>query len=224
MRRRWSLVATVLIALLMAPRPARAWDWWDWAQEFSGPGPFTTGNTLNTMFRCPERITASNAEAETHDNCLYFDHRSFDNSSQPDNFGAGEISLHFYEVGLSRRLHPAVEVGFGLGVMDIKPGTHKWTITAPRIIFTPAALFAPNANSLKVTTSDSKKDEILKQLAETVRFYLKLNIMLGDLTAADFGVDPTKNSFHTSFERLASAGFILDGNEIYRVVRTAVTR
>lgn len=49
MRRRWSVIVTVVVALFMAPRPARAWDWWDWAQEFSGPGPFHTRKP-NLMF------------------------------------------------------------------------------------------------------------------------------------------------------------------------------
>jgi hypothetical protein len=43
------LFAILLIALFMTPRSAKAWDWWDWAQEFSGPGPFHTRKP-NLMF------------------------------------------------------------------------------------------------------------------------------------------------------------------------------
>src|SRR6185312_7873930 len=52
MRRGLSIVGLFLATLLAFPQPARA-DFWDWLQEFSGPGPFHA-RLPNLMFDiCP---------------------------------------------------------------------------------------------------------------------------------------------------------------------------
>jgi hypothetical protein len=52
MRRVLTVLGLFLATLLVSPRPARA-DFWDWLQEFSGPGPFHA-RLPNLMFDiCP---------------------------------------------------------------------------------------------------------------------------------------------------------------------------
>jgi hypothetical protein len=229
MKRAKTLIGIVLAATLASAAPAEA-GFWDWLQEFSGPGPFSTGATLNTMFPCPEKVKVSsetldrfNPEAPT--TCFFLDHRSFDNTQQPDDFGkikpedlgVGKVELHILEGGFSRRVHPAMEVGFGGGVMWIASRgqvSTKVVLTAPRVIVTPAMLFGRPA--FWNERGDSKK-EALKKALKIVKFYAKMNIVAGDLDAADFGLSPSESSFKTNWERVASTGFIIDANELYRL-------
>jgi len=222
MSRRWSVVTGVLIALLLAPQPARAWDWWDWAQEFSGPGPFTTGSTLNTMLSCLQTVHRSNTDDRVVNPvwCTYFDHRSFDNTQQPDE-PWGKVELDMYEMGVSKLFqNGAVDLGFGAGIMDIKEGTHKWILTVPRVVISPAILFSKPGALHDLEGRDNRAKNAGKRLLKVVKFYAKLNVIVGELTTEDFGGDPSIK-FQTSGERIASAGFILDGIELYRAVRAS---
>ena len=126
MRRNVPLVSLVLILIMGFPRPAKA-NLWDWVQEYSGPGPFH-GHYYNSMSAlCPGKITgADNSEKRVlntpyrpdRDNtCIYFDYRNFNNEDD-DNFPAS-VSTKFYEVGVSARVHRAVEIGFGLGAVHL---------------------------------------------------------------------------------------------------------
>jgi hypothetical protein len=225
MKRAIALIWLTVSAMVVSVRPAQA-DFWDWLQEFSGPGPFGTGQTLNTMVPCPEKFRDSRQSlAFDPDNpltCFFFDHRSFDNTHQPDNFGiknpgdpgVGKVSLHFYEVGFSRRMHPAVELGFGGGFMSIASRgetKYKPVITLSRVVVTPAMLFRSPSYW---NTNPSR----LKHVLKIVKFYGRLNIIAGELDAADFGLSPSESDFKTNMERVASAGFIFDAHEIYRAI------
>jgi serine/threonine protein kinase len=209
-------------AMLVSVSPAQA-DFWDWLQEFSGPGPFGTGKTLNTMLPCPERLGTPSEDLWIFDasrplTCFYIDHRSFDNSHQPDNFGTGKVSLHIFDFGVTRRIHPAVDVGFGMGLMTIDSNEHqdhKWLMTAPRVVFTPAMLF--KSYDFWNQRQSSRNVERVKKALKSVKYYGKLNVIVGEMDGADFGVSP--DAFQTNWERVWSAGFIFDANEIIRLFK-----
>src|SRR5262245_9651612 len=187
MRRRWSMVATLLIALFAAPRTARAWDWWDWAQNLSGPGPFfSSGNIMAEA--CPDTVqktdptTGRSGPVRTLEGpynpekrvpCYYFDWRSFSNHDD-DNFGAGKVTENWYESGASLRLHEAFDLGFGVGFLHTNANDHgetRFVITAPRLVFKPGILF--------------KSDEFWKENRwwrrgiSTLKFYVRGNIVVG---------------------------------------------
>lgn len=226
MRRSWSLVVTALLVMLVIPRSAHAWDWWDWANQFSGPGPFfSRGDVMAEI--CPDTIQQTDPRTketrsvhtleapyneEKRVPCFFFDWRGYSNK-EDDNFGAGKVTTNWYESGASLRLHEAFDLGFGMGVLHTNANDHgetRFVITAPRLVFKPGILF--------------KSDEFWKQNRwwrrgiSTLKFYVRGNIIVGDLTGADFGLKPghPNYNFKSVSERMISAGFILDPTALLR--------
>src|SRR5262249_19590211 len=131
----------VLLASTVSVKPARA-DWWDWLQEFSGPGPFHANyknsfppNTLVTL--CPgngdingrPHMTIRDAKAKIP--CVYVDFRNLINSPDQkvggDNF-PNQVKIVAYDFGVAFDLEQRIQVGAGLGFMHLnsqdteKPG------------------------------------------------------------------------------------------------------
>lgn len=222
MKRALSLVGMALITLLF-PAPARA-DVWDWLSEFSGPGPFHTRN-LNLMTPCVEEIKATSEEAmkpvsvSQPKTCWWVDYRSFTNKPDQDDFRAGRVDIHVTEAGASVKVHRAIDIGFGAGAMFFdsdngEPFTRA-VLTVPRVVITPALLFGSDSDW---TTSSSTRLRRLKSFAKTVKYYFKENIVLGPLSQEDFGLTPTQSNFKVTNDRVFSSGFILDLNEIGRLI------
>ena len=218
MRRAFSLVGLFLIALTAAPRSAEA-DIWDWLQEFSGPGPFHTRN-LNLMVPCTNEVGVRSEALPQVDPsnpkpCWYIDYRSFKNNTDQDNFKAGKVELHVFEVGGSVRLHRAIDVGFGGGAMFFnteKGGKFvRGVLTVPRVQITPAMLFGSSGFW-------SGHQSRGKTLLKSVKYYLKENIVLGPLDAERFGLSASQSNFKVTNDRVFSCGFIIDFNEAVRFV------
>jgi hypothetical protein len=257
MRRRWSLIVIVVIGLFMVPRPARAWDWWDWAQEFSGPGPFHSRHP-NLMFdvclddaqkyKSVERIdnnqqtyTEQVPEVDERNRpvterllrdfdvrpektidgrsitgvplCYFADFRFFQNRDD-DNFGVPGVKLDVYEFGVSARLHHAISLGFGGGVMKIStPGHTAWqgVLTGPRVIIKPLLIYG----SPEFWRRD-KRTRTWHLILGSVKYYVKEDIVLGHLTGADFGLTNGSPNFKFDVEgdRQFSTGFIVDLTDV----------
>jgi len=222
MKRNVPLLGLVLVLIVGFPRPAKA-GLWDWVQEWSGPGPFH-GSWYNSMWAlCPGKITgADNSEKRVlntpyrpdRDNtCIFFDYRNFKNEDD-DNFPAS-VSAKFYEVGVSARVHRAVEIGFGLGAVHLSSESGgnavtetKMVLTVPRVAIKPILFFGP--------PSFWESHHTQRKIASILKFYFKENIIVGEMTAADFAVDPTVNSFRAKNDHVASLGFNFDVTELLR--------
>ena len=222
MRRNVPLVSLVLILILGFPRPAKA-NLWDWIQEWSGPGPFH-GSWYNSMFElCPGKIEQLDRSEKRvlnapyrpgKDNtCIFFDFRNFKNEDD-DNFPAS-VSAKFYEVGVSARVHRAVEIGFGLGAVHLSSESGgnavketKMVLTVPRVAIKPVLFFGP--------PSFWESHEKWRKAVSVLKFYVKENIIVGEMTAADFAVDPKVNSFRAKDDHVASLGFSFDVTELLR--------
>jgi hypothetical protein len=252
-RRKWLVVATLLMALFIAPRSAKAWDWWDWAQEFSGPGPFDNrgGNLMFDL--CPQAaqtydekgITPQYRVEKASDGkeinrpitepflrdidvrpsvkqdgvtpltgvpiCYFADFRFFKNRPG-DNFGVDDVDLGVYEFGVSARLHHAISLGFGFGRMQIStPTKTSWhtVLTGPRLVIKPLLIYGSPE-----FWRQGKTRRTLQAFLGTVKYYVKEDMVIGHLTAADFGVTEGPNKdFDVVGDRQWSTGFVFDLTE-----------
>jgi len=235
MRRLSSVGVLVLGTLLWSVQPAYA-DFWDWLQEFSGPGPFHerffnvitdvcpgpaidalnhTDKHLLRDFEVPEEdpgLTADTARFDPgqHVTCFFADARWFVNNDN-DNFGVQNIRVDIYEVGASARLHRAIALGFGGGLMRIStPGhtAYQPVLTGPRVVIKPALLFGSN-------TFWARHPDWY-YLAGLVKYYFKEQIVLGHVTGPDFGLKSgnANFAFDVSNDRQASTGFTFDASDL----------
>jgi hypothetical protein len=238
MRRAISIVGLVLVTLLACPPPARA-DFWDWLQEFSGPGPFHA-RLPNLMFDiCPQQTEVATTDragnqttktvrglrdfqdpvqsADDRANgikrvpkCVFADFRFFQNRDD-DNFGVPGVKLDTYEFGASVRLHPAISLGFGGGAMRVSNGDHTaWQ----GVLTAPRVVLKP---LLIYGSSDFwRRNEKLHLILSTVKYYVKEDIVLGHLTGVDFGAPPNSPNakFDVQNDRVFSTGFIVDLTDV----------
>ena len=231
MRRLHTVAVLVFSAVLWSVQPAYA-NLWDWLQEFSGPGPFHDRwvatdlmfdfcqaplgkGPLLTDFNAPTEVNAAGQTVPQPVLCVYFDEHNFANEDN-DNFGVNNVHVDTYEAGVSARVHRAVSLGLGGGLMRINtPGhtAYKGTLTLPRVVIKPAMLYGTDAfwNS----------HPWYYVLLGSVKYYVKLDVVVGDVTGADFGLQSGAPNFNfkTRHERLASAGFIIDVGNIVAVAK-----
>lgn len=230
--KRFLVVAALTCSSLMAfPAPGSA-SLMDWLQELSGPGPFNA-KVFNVIAEvCPtghkyrtegtsQKLDIFASEYEKRDAtdsrkvqiCVFFDNRRFKNDGAGDNFGAGTIDVHAFEIGASARLHRSLSIGFGVGRIGF--GTEngsepaRFLITAPRLVFKPALIFGSEQFWERQSTA-------VKVAASVFKFYIKNNIISGKLTGADFGLSPGDASYNfaVSHDRVWSSGFVLDFSEV----------
>lgn len=234
MKRALVVAALVCLSSIAVPAPASA-GLMDWLQELSGPGPFN-GKYFNVMVdMCPAGAGAMSGgkrdifatEYEWPESrhkfrlCFFADNRRFtngnpdDNSGVGDNFGAGRIDVHAQEFGASARVHPAVSLGFGVGwikfnAKDRGAETTRFLVTAPRIVLKPALIFGSK------DFWEAPRNRKYRTVASVFKFYIRNNIIHGDLTGADFGLrDGDANfNFAVRHDRVWSSGFIIDLSEV----------
>ena len=214
MRRTFSLVGLILIALTAAPRSAEA-DIWDWLQEFSGPGPFHTRVGNVTFKTCPGTFLGKHSwdvpynpeDPSKNPACLYFDVRTFENRDD-DNFGT-KVKADVYEVGFERRLHSAIALGFGGGAIHFSGSgisTTKFVLTVPRVEMTPLLLLRSN--------DYWRSHPVRRKAASLLKYYVRENIVVGTLKSGDFGLK--SSAFDVTNDRVASTGFVVDVSEFFR--------
>ena len=111
-------LGALVFTLLTVARPAEA-HMWDWLQEWSGPGPFSSNQPMFMGSACKGdyRTSAASADAPS---CLFFDYRDLKTEAN-DNFPI-EVRVRFFDVGVKRklaawRLQESIEGGVAVGLM-----------------------------------------------------------------------------------------------------------
>src|SRR6185503_6799247 len=224
MRRGLSIVGLFLATLLAFPQPARA-DFWDWLQEFSGPGPFHANykdafppNTLVTL--CPGdgdvngRPHMTFREQKGKLPCFYVDFRNLVNSPDQkggeDNF-PNQVKVTAYDFGVAFDLEHRIQVGAGLGFMHFN--SQDITHLDQRVIRNrfDITLFRATAQPLQfIPVHGWKEGWKNNKYAGLLKFYVKYTVVPGDLDSSDFGVPTTTSTFHASNDVVFSRGFFVD--------------
>ena len=110
-----------------------------------------------------------------------------------------------------KKANPGIVEKAQWGAVDSNTATRtKVVLTVPRIVIKPILFFGPPTFWYNV---DNKK---WLKAASMLKFYVRENMILGEMTAADFAVDPKVNSFRVMNDRVASIGFIIDVTELSR--------
>ncbi len=206
----------ILAMSVVGPAPAQA-NIWDWLEELNGPGPSRSrGNFMVNLFcRDTSGLNASgNARAlgrflqipqssKADTTCLYLDQRWL-HAEDDANFYPVDISIT--EFGPSVWLHPAVEIGAGVGFMRFSSQNTRtnekfsggnMTFSFPRFVFRPLLALA------------NKKQRENANLG-FLQIYFKESVIVGDLSAADFATKPGIAEFSRRHQRVESMGFIID--------------
>jgi hypothetical protein len=197
MKRFFSLIGLMLVAVMACPQPAEA-SLWDWLQELSGPGPFHGRFNYALTLKCEGSgvFRPSRTDVKSPTTCVFFDQRFF-KSEADDRFDS--VNVVVTEIGPSIRLHPAVEVGAGIGVINFtsegKSAT-RLTGSFPRLVFNPF-LALP-----KLQTNKHADWGFFK-------IYFRESIIVGGLSEEDFSAKPGTR-FSVRHERVRSMGFIID--------------
>lgn len=239
MRRVFSIGGLFLGILLAFPPPARA-DFWDWLQEFSGPGPFHARGP-NLMFDiCPgdakpfDRATGDTVEA-TADNTSKRFLRDFDEPTLSTLRSAKGIvrvpkciyaDLRFFQNRDDDNFGvPGVKIDFyqaGLSVrlhhaIGLGFGGGAMRISSPNgpdawqpMLTAPRVVIKP----LLIFGSPEywRVHGKLHLVLSTVKYYVKEDIILGHVTGTDFGAPPDspKAAFNVQNDRVFSTGFVID--------------
>jgi hypothetical protein len=148
MRRQLALVIGVSVACVMAPAQPAAAGFWDWLEEFSGPGPFT-GYTI-TGTACFDgdflAFDTTPSTSSTPIGCIYADKSWFQVDADPHQ-GYPEVSLTLFDIGAGLRIAGGLDLSAGFGYVgfftnennDPAPG-NRMTITPIRIVARPIVL------------------------------------------------------------------------------------
>jgi len=108
-----------------------------------------------------------------------------------------------------------VSLGFGVGWIRFNAKargaeTTRFLVTAPRIVLKPAPIFGSK------DFWEAPGNRKLRTVASVFKFYIRNNIIHGDLTGADFGLrEGNANlNFAVRHDRVWSSGFIIDLSEV----------
>ena len=201
--------ALVLVALMASARPAQA-NWWDWMQEWSGPGPFESrGNALWTA--CTKPYDASDQKVQNDNPCFFIDTRSFVTKAK-DNFPV-QVTANFLDAGLTWRVRRPVEIGLGVGLMvatGSKTAT-RLTLTGPRVVLKPVLLVSELLHT-NPKLFDYESHPRVSRIAHILKFYVRGSVIAGHLTGDDLGVP--LSDFDRKFEFVLSRGFLIDFGEL----------
>lgn len=227
--RRWQSIAVLVIGtVLWSVQPAYA-NLWDWLQEFSGPGPYHARFPNFMADLCPDDgallrdfqvkkqdLARSEGDEGQHVTCFFADLRFFANNDN-DNFGVKKVHVDIIEVGASARLHRAISLGFGGGLMRISTPDHtayKGVLTGPRLIVKPFLLYGSNSFWQK-----SPARQRWYYLLGSIKYYVKEDVALGHVRGKDFGLQPGDANFNFDVQndRVASTGFIVDVTDLVKL-------
>jgi len=202
-------LALVLVALVASVQPAQA-NIWDWMQEWSGPGPFTSNGKVWLSTFC----LADFKGGSTDNARCYFVDVSYLDAEATKNFPAS-TTAHFFDFGVSWRLRRSIAVGVGAGLMTVhaNDGAKKFTVTAPRILVEPVALgrelFAGHGSVKAVNWGDNPWWHVLK-------FYAEGRVIVGHLSGDKLGVPNT--DYNRTNEFVMSRGLMVDLGEFVHPV------
>jgi hypothetical protein len=220
MRRPFRLVALVLIVFAMSSAQAEA-NLWDWLDALDGPGPSLSRGNFMANLICTgtgsgtrswrSRLFDIPRDATGRDACLFFDRRWF-HADEDSRFYPVNITVT--EFGPTVRIHPAVELGAGIGWLSYST-THgvtdqefkgtRLTISFPRAVLKPLAVI-PYGDMM--TNADWG----------FLQMYFRESIVAGELTENDFASKPG-TTFSRRHQRVKSMGFIIEVPSLIRLIR-----
>jgi hypothetical protein len=221
--KRISVIACLVVTGMFAnPQPAAA-GFWAWLEQFSGPGPFTTGKPPVLLTYCFQKVpkagTADGAStprtafvpsavATATDRgpfrCIYFDHASFTAPAEPASEGGRgfpEIQAAMSDYGGTVRLVDGLDVGAGMGRISFTVGEQsfsRFTVTPIRVVTRPFLLAIP----------DTRLKGYARQAFGAFNIYFKETFVEGELTGKQFGVE--NSTYKTSGELVRSWGILFD--------------
>ena len=219
----------VWAAMLGSARPAAA-GLWDWMQEWSGPGPFTSKTKPPIMVNfCPDDYRIAEPSPSKTPKCLYFDVRYLDAEAN-DNFPV-KVSVTMVDVGITNklrvwRLRDSVELGYGLGFLHassdagVASGSGvpigngsltRLTVTMPRLLVKPL-LIVPEV----LGHSDfSANHPGWRSVLSIPKGYVSGTLVVGRMDGNDLGVPTEVRQYSENLEYLLSRGVFLDFGELF---------
>ena len=220
---RRSILLVMLPLLLLVPsRSARASGFWDWMQEWSGPGPFAgKGHHPPILVNlCPEEYRAVGSRADSP-SCLYFDVRRLESEAN-DNFPV-PVSLTLVDVGFTTKAHvgplrDSVEVGFGVGLLHATSGTrgtlggktmNKFTFTVPRVTVKPLIAI------VEIADRSDRNNGLARRLLSVPKAFLGASVVAGTMNSEQLGVPDSVHHFSNSWEVVLSRGIFFDFGELF---------
>lgn len=220
--RRSILLVMLPLLLLMPSRSAHASGFWDWMQEFSGPGPFVgKGHHPPILVNlCPAeyRVVASPADGPR---CLYFDLRRLESDAN-DNFPV-PVSLTLADVGFTTKaqvgpFRDSVEVGIGVGLLHATSGTrgtlggktmNKFTFTVPRVTVKPLIAI------VEIADRSDRNNGLARRLLSVPKAFLGASVVAGTMNSEQLGVPDSVHHFSNSWEVVLSRGIFFDFGELF---------
>ena len=194
---------------------------WDWLEELNGPGPSKGSKNYMVNIICSDTTKGFNGTTRLFQipditkgdaTCLFVDQRWF-HAEEDDRFYPVDVMIT--EIGGSARLHRAVELGAGIGVIGFSsenPTTsrrfegHRLTISFPRLVFKPllALPIAPFKNNVGWGF---------------LQMYFRETLIVGELNQDDFASKPG-HVFSRTHQRVRSMGFIMDIPTVIHLIKT----
>ena len=221
---RRSILLVILPLLLLVPsRSARASGFWDWMQEWSGPGPFSgKGHPPILVNLCPAEYRAVRSAPDSP-SCLFFDVRRLDADAN-DNFPV-PVSVTLFDVGVTTKAHvwrlqDSVEVGYGVGLMHATSGTrgtlggktmNKFTFTVPRVMVKPLIAIVEVADR----HNQNNQNSTARKLLSIPKAFLSANVVAGTMNAEQLGVPDSVRHYSNSWEVVLSRGIFFDFGELF---------
>ena len=219
---RRSILFMMLTLLVLVPsRSARASGFWDWMQEFSGPGPFVgKGHHPPILVNlCPAEYRAVGSRANSP-SCLYFDLRRLE-SEENDNFPV-PVSLTLVDVGFTTKAHvgplrDSVEVGIGVGLLHATSGTrgtlggktmNKFTFTVPRVTVKPLIAI------VEIADRSDRNNGTARKLLSIPKAFLGAGVVAGTMSSEQLGVPDSVRPYSNSWEVVLSRGIFFDFGEL----------
>ncbi|MEQ1912598.1 MAG: hypothetical protein ABMA15_27510 [Vicinamibacterales bacterium] len=223
---RRSILLVILPLLLLVPsRSAQASGFWDWMQEWSGPGPFVgKGHHPPILVNlCPEEYRAVGSPADSR-SCLYFDLRRLETDAN-DNFPV-PVSVTLVDVGVTTKAHvwrlrDSVEVGYGVGLMRATSGElgtlggktmTKFTFTVPRVTVKPLIAI------VEIADRDQQQGRsTARKLLSVPKAFLGASVIAGTMNSEQLGVPDGVHHFSNSWEVVLSRGIFFDFGELFTI-------
>jgi len=207
MKRGLQVITLVFVILVVFSRSAEA-DLWDWLDQLSGPGPFSTRGNAAFTVHCNRSGPGSGwlqllDSAGSRGPCVFVDIRRF-TSREDDKFF--RVNVTIAEVGPSYRIAPPFEIGFGAGIFHIASrgeSGNQFTLSFPRLVFMP----------LFLKESWQKHSDL-----SFFQAYFRQTRIIGELNEEDFRLKPGQ-TFSVRHDGVASAGFIIDFVALGHAVR-----
>ena len=219
----------VLCAALLYPAPAAAWDWWEYFDRLSGPGPFSSHTPWMEVrlgsWRQPPDLPINRITAVMSDDpdalTLFpvFRIMTLDNSSnqhmfqdQPDD--RRTVTIMALDFAMMYRLRKVLGVNLR-GNIDVGAGVSLLRFSGPGFNTLYRVGFLPKVTATPLAYFASKKRPLLAEWLRVPKLYADWTVV-GGFDGRDFG--NTATGFSTTHEWLHRHGVIVDAQTLFDVI------